>query len=253
MSGLTKTKKLERYRVRTDVYYIGDKNAKEYHRKDCAMIDFIKNDDLVPCGAVPENKGLKPCPICKPTPVAIVKSRPKAQTRADILQKALSSVAKQHNMFIRFVGSSAYVSSIAGQWFFNYTADNIVLYHENQDVRYDRDGDLVPGDFHVQDKSFRSPLAAIAYIARHEKAVENRLFISNATQVEERVSDTETGKKLLYIGDRAIRNGEIITALFPEGWCEVKISYLDTGWSISTPEFCKHSPVGLFAAFKYSA
>lgn len=242
---ISKVNKLQKYMVRTDCYFIGDKKSKRYHNKDCPNIAFIANSNLIACGPNPEGKGFKPCSICNPIPRVVKKNLP--ESRSVTLQKALSSLAERHGMHVRFANSNAYISTFAGEWFFNYTNENIVLYHKNLEVRCNHKGDPIPGDFHVQKISFKSPLEVLSYIAHHEKAAENRRFAANAIQITSRTSSEEGGGYSLFLGDREIRHGDVVDALFPDGWHEVTIRFRDGKWYIATDGYSGYSPVGLFA------
>ncbi len=128
-----RAERLERYMRNKDVYFIGDKNKKIYHNKDCEGIEYIVNKNLCSCGANPENAGFKPCPVCNPVPVIFPPQKSKHKTRKATLQESLLALASRHDLHIEFKGTTAYVTTIAGEWFFTYTDmdSKIQLYHKN--------------------------------------------------------------------------------------------------------------------------
>ncbi len=92
----------------------------------------------------------------------------------------------------------------------------------------------------------------LSYIARHERAAENREFITKASQIYSQV-DEETGIEMLFLGHSQIEHGDRLQALFPSGWENITFRFRNcerTGakWYIATDAFANYSPVGLFAA-----
>lgn len=242
---VSKTKKLERYLNSPTCSFVGDKKNMVYHKLDCSEIQFINRNNLAACGSNPEGKGFKPCSICRPVPKVI--KIEKRGTRAEVLREALSSLAERHGMHIRFSGVVAYVTTVVSEWFFNYTAEDIVLYHKNLEVRFNRDGNRIPGEFHTQSITFSSPMEVVSYIARHERVAEARLFCANAIQIVSRSAEDGSDRALLYIGDRVIGNGDLVTLLFPDGWHEVEIRFRNGKWYIANSEYNRFSLIGLFA------
>ena len=51
MSSKTKYQRLERMRIRQDVFFIGDQASKIYHKKCCDLIDHITNCNCWPADA----------------------------------------------------------------------------------------------------------------------------------------------------------------------------------------------------------
>lgn len=69
VSKSTRWEKLLAMQRREDVFFIGDKHLKLYHRKDCARAEGINKNALVPCGTNPETAGFRPCELCEPSPI----------------------------------------------------------------------------------------------------------------------------------------------------------------------------------------
>lgn len=172
---------------RQDCCFIGDKEKKRYHKKNCPNIDLITRKNLIACGPNPENKGFKPCADCMPTPYAVPKE--KKDSRAKSLRDALEDVAERNGMHLRVIGSTAYVTTVAGEWFFDYTLPTITLHHKNKDLRYDYHDNPIPGDYHRQKQPFASPLETMAYIRNHERSLEKRLFDERDTDLIRRACE----------------------------------------------------------------
>lgn len=177
----------------------------------------------------------------------------KQKSRREILQDALLALAERHNIHISFKGTMAYVTTIAGEWYFNFTdtSREIKLHHKNYKKITDANGNWIPGYFHIQEQQFTSPLSVVSYIAKHEKALENQQFISKASQISSRI-DNETGFEVLCLEKTQLYSGDSVTALFPCGWKRITICFRNcarTGpkWYIQNCQFANFSPVGLFA------
>lgn len=179
MSGISRTERLRRMLARQDCYFVGNSSRKYYHTKDCPYISLIVKKDLVACGPNPEFQGFKPCPECKPVPVAVKKDRPALRTKSELMRQALAELADRHGMHVTFKGGSALVTTIAGEWFFDYNQRPICLHHKNNDIRLRPDG-TPNGHYHVQTLTFPTPMAAMAYIYHHERAAERLAFAVEA-------------------------------------------------------------------------
>lgn len=178
MSKKSRTQRIRGYMFSPDCFFIGNKKKLVYHQKDCPLVDSIVNDDLIACGQNPENKGYKPCPCCNPVPVDAPRRRKgdgSIVSKAEMMRRAMSELAARQHMYVEFVGDSAFVTTIAGEWYFNYNIRPIQLHHKNLKVRLDRNGQNT-GFFHQQKLVFETPMEALAYIYHHERAAENRAF-----------------------------------------------------------------------------
>lgn len=184
MSGLSRAERLRRMLARQDCYFIGDRSSKRYHAKDCPCIEMIVKKDLEACGANPEFQGFKPCPQCKPVPVVVKKKHAVPKTKSELMRQALAELADRHGMHIAFKGGSALVTTIAGEWFFDYNQRPICLHHKNNDIRLRSDG-TPNGHYHMQALTFPTPLSALAYIYHHERAAERLAFEDMAEKPEE--------------------------------------------------------------------
>ncbi len=245
MSGKTKWARLESLRKREDCYFIGDKKLKRYHRKSCPLIDNIVKNDLVACGFNPETAGFKPCPQCSPIPLKAPSKGPKRMPIGEILvEKAMN-----YGMKATLSGPNIYITTIADEWFFNYTATSITLHHKNTETRTDKNGCPQLNHYHVQPNTFPSPLDALKYIYRHTEGTVNRAFAPSCAQLT-LLRSSDNSPQLLCNGV-SLQPGCQIEALFPDGWHIITLK-LRTGkddlscWYIATPEYSNYSRVGLF-------
>lgn len=178
MSGKSRTQRIRGYMSSPDCFFIGNKKKLIYHQKDCPLVDSIVNADLIACGQNPENKGYKPCPYCKPIPIDTQRRKrgdEPAVSKAEMMRRAMSDLATRRLMHIEFVGDNAFVTTIAGEWYFNYNIRPIQLHHKNLKARVDKHGKST-GFFHQQKLVFETPMEALAYIYQHERAAEDRAF-----------------------------------------------------------------------------
>lgn len=177
MSGKTRSQRIQGYTNSPDCFFIGNKKSLIYHKKDCPRVEEIVNGDLIACGQNPENKGYKPCPYCTPTPIDVRRRKGDDPpiSKAEMMRRAMSELAARRLMHIEFVGDNAFVTTIAGEWYFNYNIRPIQLHHKNLKVRLDRDGQST-GYFHQQKWVFETPLEVLAYIYQHERSSEDRAF-----------------------------------------------------------------------------
>ena len=94
------------------------------------------------------------------------------------MRQSLAELADRHRMHISFVGSNAVVTTIAGEWYFNYNIRPIQLHHKNNERRTDCYGRST-GHYHIQNVHPETPLEAMAYIYHHERSVEHYFFAPN--------------------------------------------------------------------------
>lgn len=245
MSGKTKWAKLAALRRREDCYFIGDKSKTRYHSKYCPLIDQIVKNDLVACGYNPEFLGFRPCPHCSPSPLP---SPPKAPKRLPIGELLVEKAAK-YGMNAKLSGPNIYLTTVADEWFFNFTAVPIKLRHKNLEERTDRNGRPQLNHYHIQPNTFTSPLEALTYIYRHTEAATNRALSSTPIQLT--LSRTPDGLPQLLCDGVSLHPGSHVEALFPDGWHPITLGLRDMEdellcWYITTPAYSQYSPIGLF-------
>ena len=156
MSKKTRWEKLLAMQRREDVVFIGDKHLKFYHRKDCSCAENIRKNNLVPCGTNPETAGFHPCRLCNPSPVrnpekeiptpVRISDPPRIKSPKNTpIGLMLRDRAAQYGMAADVIGPNIYISTVADEWYFNYTETPITLHHKNTEVREYGDGRRGPG------------------------------------------------------------------------------------------------------------
>ena len=82
--------------------------------------------------------------------------------------------AFQYGMKAKLAGPNIYITTVADEWFFNFTSTPIQLHHKNVEERTDRNGHPQLNHYHIQPNTFTSPLEALTYIYRHTEAATRR-------------------------------------------------------------------------------
>ena len=130
--------------------------------------------------------GFKPCPICVGknmlpiTDTAPAQNTPKKKapghvSKSEIMRRQIKALSVQYGMHAEFHGSMVYVTTIAGEWYFDYNDRPIKLKHKNATKKLNRNGKST-GHYHNQDLTFHAPLQVLSYIRRHESAEIRRLM-----------------------------------------------------------------------------
>ena len=83
-------------------------------------------------------------------------------------------------MHAEFHGGMVYITTIAGEWYFDYNDRPIRLRHKNAEKWVDRYGQDT-GHYHVQPYHFHAPLQTLAYIRNHEQFEIQRLMEDGAS------------------------------------------------------------------------
>lgn len=178
-SKKTKHARLTAMRNNADYFFIGDQSDHTYHRKDSECVElYVTKNAMVGLGRNPESKGFHPCPFCHPEQFELPPKKPtpkRRKTRADLTQDELIKIAEEYGIHLDFIGPNVYVTTIAGEWFFDYNVRPIVLHHKNNRVFLSRNG-KPKSHYHEQEYTFPNPLEAIKYIFRHERAAVQRGF-----------------------------------------------------------------------------
>ena len=162
--------------------YIADIKTGLYHNIKCNDLSTILMENAQGCGKNPEKSGFHACPKCLPQRVAEHSLKNKSRrpsniikTKAEIIKEQLKAICESYGIYVDFSGSMAFVTTIAGEWYFDFCDRPIRIHHLNSDQRLDSGGDLVSYS-HVQKNTFTSPAHAIAYIFHHEQAAIKRLM-----------------------------------------------------------------------------
>jgi len=91
------------------------------------------------------------------------------------MREQIKVLSEQYGMHVEFIGGMVYITTIAGEWHFDYNDRPIRLHRKNAEKRLDRHGKLI-GYYHLQEYSFHAPLQVLAYIRKHEQAAVRRLM-----------------------------------------------------------------------------
>jgi len=169
--------------------YFGNLSTKRYHLRTCDQLNKIADKNFVGLGKNPGGKGWSPCPVCindlgiaststlKSGTESIdeTKKNRVSQSKSDIMKYEISALCKEYRMHAEFVGGTAFVTTVAGEWFFIYNDRPIKLHHKNYSDRA-MNAPRTMKLYHMQDKKFASPLHVIRYISEHDLNLKNRLM-----------------------------------------------------------------------------
>ena len=165
-----------------DTYcYIGDRSTMLYHGKKCPSLELLDINKVQGCGKQPERSGFSPCHRCLPKLAKAAASKKYAlsntiRTKAAVMRDEMMLICNECGMHLEFVGDTAFVTTVAGEWFFDPNIRPIQLHHKNTEKRFDYNGNST-GHYHVQKVSVRSPATALGYIYHHEQAEIKRLIV----------------------------------------------------------------------------
>ena len=161
-------------------HFFGDRVNSVYHLKSCELLKAVPTQRLRGLGPKPEKSGFKPCPKCihDAAPCSVctkpITKRP-VRTKADIMKNEISRVCQEQGMHAEFRGGTVFITTAAGEWYFDYNDRPINLKHKNENQWFDGFGNST-GNYHPQNVSLYAPIQAIAYIKRHDMAAEKRLM-----------------------------------------------------------------------------
>ena len=170
--------------------FFGDRKTMLYHKRTCEDIGSINTADLQGCGKSPQKSGFSPCPKC--IGIEIKKAMPsqkdelafnesKILSKGEAIKKQIEAICSKYGMYAEIFGGTAYITTVAGEWYFSYNDRPIILRHKNAEMRYKRDGTST-GLYHVQNQTFYSPLHVLTYIKNHENAEIKRLMENEQLQ-----------------------------------------------------------------------
>lgn len=93
----------------------------------------------------------------------------KPGSKNDIVSKAIVAYCEKLGIHAEVKAGVAYITTVAGEWYFTYNDRPIVLHHKNAEKRYDARGREKKNQYHIQEQKFYSPAHALAYIAIHDR------------------------------------------------------------------------------------
>ncbi len=93
----------------------------------------------------------------------------KPGSKNDIVSKAIVAYCEKLGIHAEAKAGVAYITTVAGEWYFTYNDRPIILHHKNAEKRYDAHGKEKKNQYHIQEQKFYSPAHALAYIAIHDR------------------------------------------------------------------------------------
>ena len=101
------------------------------------------------------------------------------QTPENVMQ-AISKICTEHFMFVSFVSSTAYITTVAGRWHFDFEQKPITLYHASYvkaEQKKDRLRYLMQDgvEYHQQDQTFETAQDVLLYIVFHDDSMVRRI------------------------------------------------------------------------------
>jgi len=170
----------------TSYSYIADIRTGLFHDLKSFCLNGVPGEFMRGLGKRPLKTGFKPCPICigkymlpvtdiTPTPSIDKKKALAHQSKSEIMRSQIRALSVQYGMHAEFHGSMVYVTTIAGEWYFDYNDRPIKLKHKNSEKRLNRYGKPT-GHYHNQELTFHAPLQVLSYIRRHEQAEIRRMM-----------------------------------------------------------------------------
>ena len=190
-------------------FFYGDRATKQYHLRTCAKLDEVGEGKLLGLGKDPGKQGWQSCPLCIKEIVIAPKKKAdsvkmlawekrsegigarKIQNRAEIIKQEITAVCAEYGMHAGFVGGTAFITTVVGEWYFTYNDRPIRLYHKN----YSKDAKQVDRSmnfYHLQDKRFASPVHVLRYISEHDLDLKRRVM---------QEADGEMAADRYYYGD----------------------------------------------------
>jgi hypothetical protein len=178
----------ERVFSNTGYQHFGDTATHHYHLRTCERLDYVKEEHIVGLGKNPHKKGWHPCPFCiKDAPIVqsianvktASKSTPKTGgstlTKAQIIKHELSKACAEYGMHAEYAGGTVFVTTVAGEWFFDFNDRPIRLHHKNYTERA-KELSKTLNHYHLQSRKFASPLQALRYISEHDLELKRRMM-----------------------------------------------------------------------------
>ena len=178
---------LESMRRRKDYTFLGDNTTMLFHEKSCPRLEKTTKATLVGLSSHPKSQW-KQCKKCKPKKTRTTrKKRTKVTsktptyestaiwngwegklidfasrnglTKSEAIGMQLKLLCEEYGIFSEPEHDTIHIITVSGEWFFNFSTSPIEIYHKNY---YMNDG------FHLQEKTFSTPIQAIEYIQKHD-------------------------------------------------------------------------------------
>lgn len=154
--------------------YVVDKETLICHLAWCDRAKEIPKARRLTMSRIPHQGRFALCATCfrEKTPEQQLKdflNTCKPASKSEIVSKAIVTYCEELGVHAEVKAGTAYITTIAGEWYFTYNDRPIVLHHKNSEKRYDWKGNLLKNHYHIQQQKFYSPAHALAYIAIHDK------------------------------------------------------------------------------------
>jgi len=181
-----KKSKKEQVEKQTSYIYMGDTRSSVFHELKSVCLSKVPKEYLRGLGKDPRKVGFNACLIClkqfappaipkMPTVKNSKKSSASGKSKAEIMRSQIKILSEEYGMHAEFHGSMVYITTMAGEWYFDYNDRPIRLRHKNAEKRLDRSGQPT-GHYHAQPYQFHAPLQVLAYIRNHEQLEVRRLM-----------------------------------------------------------------------------
>ena len=148
--------------------YIADEKMCMLHTAASECVKILHLSHVKPIYNIPDCR-YSMCPIC-------LKEKCKASLMGQnkLKQTIVQQFCKMHDMYVQFNGNIAYITTIAGEWYFDYTEEEPTIHHRSTEKRTTRTGAI--RHYHIQSIVLSGCLEAVNYIYRHDLSAMRRVM-----------------------------------------------------------------------------
>lgn len=150
--------------------YVVDVSTGIFHSARGKCVKALGLNEIAPIFEMPNTKDAAPCPICmrrKHEKMSLI-------SYDKLFQRIVQQFCNRHDMYAQFTGNIAYVTTIAGEWYFDYTESDPTLHHRSTEKRFLRSGNI--SYYHIQSISLRTCLDVVDYIYKHDMSTIRRMM-----------------------------------------------------------------------------
>ena len=176
----------EQMEKQTSYIFMGDTRSMVFHEKESDCLGKVPKEHLRGLGWYPEKVGFTACSIClKHLRLQAVAQKPKVnvsqgvlaggRNKAEIMCEQIMLLSEEYGMHAEIRGTIVSITTIAGEWYFDFNERPILLRHKSTEKRLDRHGNP-RSKYHVQPNQFHAPLQVLAFIRNHERMAVKRLM-----------------------------------------------------------------------------
>ena len=163
----------------TSYIFMGDTRSMVFHEKESDCLRIVPKEHLRGLGWYPEKVGFIACSKClKHLRLQAVAEKPKTnvsqrvlaggRSKSEIMCEQIILLSEEYGMHAEIRGSIISITTIAGEWYFDYNDRPILLRHKSSEKRLDHHG-KPRSKYHVQPNQFHAPLQVLAFIRNHER------------------------------------------------------------------------------------